>query len=268
MSIISLLTDFGQKDPYVAQMKAVILSINSETRLVDITHQVTKFSIPMGAYCLACAAPFFPSKTVHVAVVDPGVGTKRRSIVVETKGNLYVGPDNGVLMLAAQKEKITHVYSIENSDYMQSKVSNTFHGRDIFAPVAAHLTIGVKPCEFGPEIHDYVVPTFVKPQTKKAEIVGEVLHIDDFGNIISNISAQQLNDVKITTGCTVNVKIGEYVLDLPVCLAYGDVNQNDSLVLVGSNAFVEVAVNQANAAKIFDATVGDRFCLSALTSLD
>ncbi|MEJ2243746.1 MAG: SAM-dependent chlorinase/fluorinase [Candidatus Bathyarchaeota archaeon] len=264
MSIISLLTDFGLKDPYVAQMKAAILSINPNICLVDISHQVTKFSIPMGAYCLACAAPYFPSKTIHVVVVDPGVGTKRRPIIVETKLNFYVGPDNGVLMLAAQKEKITHVYSIKNPDYLLSKVSNTFHGRDIFAPTAAHLTKGVKACEFGPEIHDYILPNFAKPQTTNSKIVGEVLHIDNFGNLISNISVQHLEEAKILTGTTIHADVGGHSLDLPFCLAYGEVYLGDSLVLVGSSGFVELAVNRGSAAKLFGATVGDMFCLYAM----
>ncbi len=264
MPIISLLTDFGQKDPYIAQMKATILSINPDARLVDITHQVTKFKVIMGAYCLACAAPYFPSKTVHVVVVDPGVGTKRRSIVVETKYSLYVGPDNGILMLAAQKEKITHVYTIQNPKYMLSEISNTFHGRDIFAPVAAHLTRGVKPCELGPEIHDFIIPKFVQPQTKIGQIVGQVLHIDDFGNVISNISVQQLKDAKITSTGNVHLNIGENSFVLPVCFAYGEVGFGDSLVLVGSSGFVEAAVNQGSAAKVFGVTVGDVFCLSTM----
>jgi len=243
-------------------MKAAILSINPNICLVDISHQVTKFSKPMGAYCLACAAPYFPSKTVHVSVVDPEVGTKRPSIIVETKRSQYVGPDNGVLMLAAQKETITHVYRIQNRDYMLSEVSNTFHGRDIFAPAAAHLTMGVKPCEFGPEIHDYIVPKFAKPQTKKGTIIGEVLHIDDFGNIISNICAQQLEEANIHSGSIISAEVGAKTLDLPVCFAYGDINLKDCLVLVGGNGFVEVAVNQGSASKFFDVTVGDRFCLS------
>ncbi len=245
-------------------MKATILSINPHVRFVDITHQVKKFCILMGAYCLACAAPFFPSKTVHVAVVDPGVGTKRPPIIVETKRNQYVGPDNGILMLAAQKESITHVYRIQNRDYMLSEVSNTFHGRDIFAPAAAHLTIGVKPCEFGPEVHAYVVPKFAKPQTKNGAVIGHVLHIDDFGNIISNICAQQLTEANINSGSVVHAEVGVKTLDLPFCLAYGDVNLKDCLVLVGGSEFVEVAVNQGNAAKLFDVRVGDTFFLSVI----
>ncbi|PVX23581.1 MAG: hypothetical protein CW691_10170, partial [Candidatus Bathyarchaeum sp.] len=200
MSIISLLSDFGNRDPYVAEMKAVILSINPETRIVDITHEIEKFSIRMGAYVLASASPYFPKKTVHVAVVDPGVGTKRRPIIVETCRSFYVGPDNGLLMLAAQKEGIKSVYVICNPKYLLSIVSNTFHGRDIFAPSAAYLAKGIKPSDFGPAIQDYVFPEFVKPCTKNGQLVGEVLHIDDFGNIISNISAQDLDHYNLCAG--------------------------------------------------------------------
>ena len=139
MSIISLLSDFGLKDAYVAEMKAIIITINPLVRLIDITHQIEKFSIRRAAYILASVTPYFPEKTIHLAVVDPGVGTKRRPIIVETKRGLYVGPDNGLLMLAAYKEDIINVYLIDNPKYMLSKVSKTFHGRDIFAPAAAYL---------------------------------------------------------------------------------------------------------------------------------
>ncbi|WNZ28609.1 MAG: S-adenosyl-l-methionine hydroxide adenosyltransferase family protein [Candidatus Bathyarchaeota archaeon] len=265
MSIISLLTDFGQKDPYVAEMKAVILSINPQVRFVDITHQVTKFSIAHGAYCLASAALYFPSKTVHLAVVDPGVGTKRRPIIVETLRSFFVGPDNGLLILAAQKETITHVYCIENTNYMLPVVSQTFHGRDVFAPIAAHLTKGVTPREFGPEIHDYFVPKFTNPITEPRKIMGEVLHIDDFGNIISNISIQHLEKAGITVGKRVSLVVGSQRLMAPFCSVYGEVDLGHCLVLVGDNGFVEVAVNQGDASKVFGARVGDRFCLSVVT---
>ena len=200
MSIISLLSDFGQKDPYVAEMKAVILSINPQARIVDITHEVEKFNIRMGAFILASATPYFPPNTVHVAVVDPGVGTERRSIIVETKRGFYVGPDNGLLMLAAHKEGIVKVYHIDNPKYMLSRVSRTFHGRDIFAPAAAHLAAGTNPFEFGPAIEDYVFPEFVKSQAKRGEVVGEVLHIDGFGNIVSNISVEDLESAGFREG--------------------------------------------------------------------
>ncbi|MEJ2272273.1 MAG: SAM-dependent chlorinase/fluorinase [Candidatus Bathyarchaeota archaeon] len=143
MAVISLLSDFGMKDSYVAQMKAIILSINPEVRIIDITHEIEKFNIRNGAFVLASAVNSFPPKSIHVAVVDPGVGTKRRPIIIKTKKSLFVGPDNGLLILAANQESIVKIYSIENSQYTLSNISKTFHGRDIFAPAAAYLSTGI-----------------------------------------------------------------------------------------------------------------------------
>jgi S-adenosylmethionine hydrolase len=266
MSVISLLSDFGQKDPYVAEMKAVILSINPHARIIDITHEIEKFSIRMGAYVLASAAPFFPPNTVHVAVVDPGVGTKRRPIIAETNCGMYVGPDNGLLMLAAQKEKINNVFSIDNSLYMLSEVSKTFHGRDIFAPAAAHLATGIKPSEFGLVIHDYVFPEFAKPHMNRGELAGEVLHIDSFGNIISNISAEDLERVGFHEGDSLIVAVGSKTFNILFCSVYGEVPVGAPLALIGSRDFFEVAVNQENASAIFEAKVGDTFCVSKVSS--
>jgi len=266
MSIISLLSDFGHKDPYVAEMKAVILSIDPQARIVDITHEIEKFNIRMGAYVLASAAPYFPPNTIHVAVVDPGVGTKRRPIIAETNRGLYVGPDNGLLMLAAHKEHIINVYQIDNPKYMLSKVSKTFHGRDIFAPAAAHLTGEIKPSDFGPAIHDYILPEFAKPHPRNGELLGEVLHIDDFGNIVSNISAEDLEKMEFHEGNSLIVKLGSKTLTLRFCSAYGEVPSGTPLALIGSSNFLEVAVNQESASRIFKAKVGDTFHVSGAVS--
>ena len=266
MSIISLLSDFGNKDPYVAEMKAVILSINPQARIVDITHEIKKFNIRMGAYVLASAAPYFPPNTVHVAVVDPGVGTKRRPIIAETSRSLYVGPDNGLLMLAAHKEGISKVYRIDNPKYILSKVSKTFHGRDIFAPAAAHLAKGIKPSDFGPAIQDYVFPEFAKPQAKKGALVSEVLHIDDFGNIISNISAEELKRNGFCEGASLLVKLGSKRLTLKLLSAYGKVPVGAPLALIGSSNFLEVALNQGSASEFYKPKVGDPFHVSRKTS--
>jgi hypothetical protein len=259
MSIISLLSDFGGKDPYVAEMKAVILSINPQARIIDITHQIEKFDIRMGAYVLASAAPYFPPDTVHVAVVDPGVGTKRRSIIVETRRSLYVGPDNGLLMLAAYKEHITNVYTIDNPKYMLSDVSKTFHGRDIFAPAAAHLARGIRPSDFGPAIKEYMIPEFTKPHIKDGELQGEVLHIDDFGNIISNITLDELEKVGFPKGDSLIVRLGKKTVTIKFCSAYGEVPASTPLALIGSSNFLEVAVNQRSASEIFKTKVGEVF---------
>ena len=159
--MITLTSDFGLKDPYVAEMKGVILTINPNATIIDITHDVEKFNIRMGAFMLASAAPYFPKGTVHLAVVDPGVGTERRAILVQTKQGFFVGPDNGVLMLAAKNQGIEHTYELTNPKFMLPKVSSTFHGRDIFAPAAAYIGYRCrKASEFGPEIADVVIPEF------------------------------------------------------------------------------------------------------------
>jgi len=239
MSIISLLSDFGNKDPYVAEMKAVILSINPQVRIIDIT--------------------------IHVAVVDPGVGTKRRPIIAETSRSLYVGPDNGLLMLAAHKEHILNVYTIDNPEYMLSHVSKTFHGRDIFAPAAAHLR-GNKPSDFGSAIHDYVFPEFAKPHARNGELQGEILHIDDFGNIISNITLENLKKIGLREGNSILVRLGNKTLTIQFCSAYGEVPAGTPLALIGSSNFLEVAVNQRSASAIFKAKVGEAFHVSVAVS--
>ena len=266
VSIITLLSDFGLKDPYVAEMKAVILSIHPQARIVDITHEVEKFNIRMGAFVLASATQYFPPSTIHVAVVDPGVGTKRRPIIVETKRSYYVGPDNGLLMLAAQKEGVGHVYHVNNPQYMLPRVSRTFHGRDIFAPVAAHLARGRSPSEFGPEIQDYALPEFAKPHVGEGELLGEVLHIDGFDNIVSNISAEDLEKMGICEGCSLRVKLDGKTLTLKLCSAYGEVPAKTPLAIIGSSDFLEVSVNQGSASRTFKAKIGDPLRVSLASS--
>lgn len=262
LSIITLLSDFGLKDPYVAEMKAVILSLCPRACLVDISHKIEKFNIRMGAFVLASAAPYFPEGTIHVAVVDPGVGTKRRALLVEARDAFFVGPDNGLLMLAAEKIGIRRVYEITNRRFMLSRVSYTFHGRDVFAPVAAHLANGCKPSDFGSEIHDYIVPKFVKPRLTKNALVGEVLHLDDFGNIVTNISRAEFEKTGIQEGTMVGFRLRDKAIKLKFCSAYGEVPVGKSLALIGSHDFFEIAVNQGDASKRFKVKVGDAVVIS------
>jgi len=257
MPIITLLSDFGLKDPYVAELKAVILSIHPEARVVDVSHEIEKFNVRMGAFVLASAAPYFPEGTVHVAVVDPGVGTKRRPIVVETKRAFYVGPDNGLLMLAAEREGIRHVHVPSNSRFMLPRVSKTFHGRDIFAPAAAHLARGCKPSDFGSEIRDWVVPRFAKPRLTKGTLVGEVLHIDDFGNLVTNISRAEFEKTGIREGAVFRFRLRDRATKLKFCSTYGEVPVGKSLALIGSHDFLEISTNQGSAFKKFGARAGD-----------
>jgi S-adenosylmethionine hydrolase len=266
--IITLLSDFGLKDPYVAEMKAVILKICPQANIVDISHEIKKFSIRMGAFTLAAASPYFPKGTIHVAVVDPGVGTKRRALLVETKDAFFIGPDNGLLMLAAQKQGIRHVYDITNKRFMLPHVSRTFHGRDIFAPAAAHLAKDCNPSGFGSTINDYVIPTFAKPRLKNGEMSGEVLQIDDFGNIITNISKQDLKKAGVTEGSKLNIKLGEETVSLKFYSAYGEAPTKTPLALIGSHDFLEIAVNQGNASKRFKTKIGEPVIVLFFKSLE
>jgi S-adenosylmethionine hydrolase len=257
--IITLTTDFGLKDPYVAEMKAVILAIKPNVTIIDITHNIEKFNIRMAAYGLACAAQYFPKGTIHVAVVDPGVGTKRRPIIIQTKNGYYIGPDNGVLILAARNHGIEHIYEISNRKFMLPRVSSTFHGRDIFAPASAHLANGVPPSEFGPEIREIEVPEFSKIVKKKDLIVGEVIHIDDFGNIITNFGEKEVESLGLKD--MINVKLKEAELKLKLCKAYAEVEFQEPLAIIGSHGFLEISVNQGNAARQFNVRVGDKVTL-------
>jgi len=252
LQMITLTSDFGLRDSYVAQMKGTILSINPKATIVDITHEVEKFNIRMGAFMLSSAAPFFPKYTVHLAVIDPGVGTERRAIVIQTKQTFFVGPDNGVLMLAAKNQGIEHIYQLANSNFRLPKVFNTFHGRDIFAPVAAYLDSGIVPSEFGLEITEVVEPQFVSVNSKYDLLTGEILHIDSFGNLITNITLQEASFAN-----TVNVKLLNQKLTLPFCKTYGQAQPGQAIALVGSHGFLEIAVNQGNASDKFRIKPGD-----------
>jgi len=256
--VITLLTDFGNKDPYVAEMKAVILTICPEATIVDISHEVEKFNIRMGAFFLASSANFFPKGTIHVGVVDPGVGTKRRAIVVETDKDLFVGPDNGLLMLAAERQGLKNIYSIQNTDYMLPKISYTFHGRDIFSPVAAHLALGVPASAVGPKIEDYVLPDFAKPSVDGEVIVGEVLHVDGFGNVITNFSEDFLRGFGLNEGDLIDVSVNERSFRLRLCKAYGEVEKGELLAIFDSYGFLEFSVNLGNASNSLGAKIGDK----------
>ncbi len=251
--MITLTSDFGLKDPYVAEMKGVILTINSNAIIIDITHDIEKFNIGMAAFTLASAASYFPNGTVHLAVVDPGVGTERRAIIVQTKHGFLVGPDNGILMLVAQSQGIEHIYELLNSNLMLPKTSNTFHGRDIFAPAAAYIDKGTKLTEFGREIKDPVLPSFPSIKRSNNVLIGEVLHIDGFGNIITNIKEKDIIGSQI-----INLELNEVSLKLKFCKSYAEAERREPIVLVGSLDFLEIAINQGNAAKKFGAKVGDK----------
>jgi S-adenosyl-L-methionine hydrolase (adenosine-forming) len=257
--IVTFTSDFGLKDPYVAEMKAAVLGICPSAVLVDVTHGVEKFNVRAGAFMLASAAPYFPHGTVHVAVVDPSVGSQRRPIIIETANAFFVGPDNGLLLLAAEAQGITRFFEITSRRLALSHVSNTFHGRDIFAPAAAHLLNGTNLEEFGPQITDVVKPQFSTVIRSHEALIGEVLHVDDFGNIVTNINWKELANFRESI---VQVEFSNHVALMKVSNSYASVKLHDPLLVVGSHNFAEVALNQGNAAAKFQVKTGDKITLT------
>jgi S-adenosylmethionine hydrolase len=190
--LIALTTDFGYEDPFVGIIKGVILGINRDARIVDVTHGVAPQDIRGGALALNYAAPYFPPGTIHVAVIDPGVGTERRPILIECEDAFFIGPDNGVLSLAAERVKARRVVELANERYRLQPVSATFHARDIFAPAAAHLSLGTPAEDFGGALKDYTRLTWPTAVKNEGEVRGEIIYIDHFGNLVTNLTARDL----------------------------------------------------------------------------
>ena len=254
--IVTFTTDFGLSDPFVGMMHGVVFNIHPETTVVDISHAVPSFDVLDGAWTIAQAYRFFPPLTVHVVVIDPGVGSARRPIIVETDDYVFVAPDNGVLSLVEAKEPKFSVRHIAAERYFLQPVSQTFHGRDIFAPVAGWLSKGVAPLEFGPEISDYV-----RLQLPAVEHIGdnslrgEVLKVDKFGNLITNISAQDAPALFGLSAPAFSLLIaGQTVTRL--CGSYAEGGEDQFFAITGSSGYLEVAARQASAAEKLAAGVG------------
>lgn len=251
-SIITLTTDFGLSDHFVGVMKGVILGIYPTARIVDITHEVHAFEIAEGAFTIAEASRWFPPGTVHVVVVDPGVGTARRPIVAQAAGQLFVAPDNGVLsMVFARGKHIVRAITAEK--YFRKPVSGTFHGRDVFAPVAAHLAKGLAPARCGKPIHDYLRLDFHIPvRTGKRQWTGSVLKIDRFGNLVTNFHIEEFPNL---VARPFDFAIGARRLRLLVA-TFGEAPAGEPVLVVGSAGYVEVIVNQGSAARLLGVAAG------------
>ena len=255
MSVITLLTDFGHRDAFVGTMKGVILGISPEARIVDLSHGITPQRIEEGAFVLRTAYACFPEGTVHVAVVDPGVGGARRALIVEAAGYRFVGPDNGIFAHVFAKESDLRVVSVTEPRYMRPEISNTFHGRDIFAPVAAHLAVGAPVSDFGPEIDDYITGTVTEPVVHGGGITGRVLHIDRYGNIITDIGEPLFLDT--TREKRYRIRLADLALDR-VSVSYDGAAAGASLAILDSAGLLEIAVNGGSAAEMLGVSTGDR----------
>ena len=256
--IITLLTDFGTKDSYVASIQGVSLSINPHCLVVDITHQVSPHDIQEGAFILANAYSYFPKGTIHLSVVDPGVGGARKPILLVTQNYFFIGPDNGLFTLVAQRERVTQVVVLTEQRYFLSKVSKTFHGRDLFAPVAAHLSLGIKPVAFGHEMNTIIKIGFQKPMLKEGKLLGEILHIDTFGNLVSNIDKEKL--FRFTKGQPLVIRAGGKTIS-GLKEGYWEGKKGETIALVGSSGFLEISVREGNARKMLKLKRGDQIAI-------
>ena len=244
--IVTLTTDFGLSDHYVGTMKGVILGICPRARIVDISHDVKPFAVAEGAYLIAQAYSYFPPKTVHVVVVDPGVGTVRRPILMEAAVQYFVAPDNGVLGMICSREQ-HKVRLISNGRLFRNPVSATFHGRDIFAPVAAHMAAGVSASRVGKLVGDAVRLEFQNPQrTGEGKWLGRILHIDRFGNIVTNFEAANFPEIERREFA---FKIGRRRI-AALARNYAEHAPGEPFAIAGSSGYMEISVGQASAAEI------------------
>ncbi|MDR4509663.1 MAG: SAM-dependent chlorinase/fluorinase [Candidatus Brocadiaceae bacterium] len=258
--VIALLTDFGAQDAYVGIMKGVIAAINPQSSIIDICHSIPPQDIFQGAYLLYTAYKYFPKDTIHVAVVDPGVGSERDIVCVHTKDYLFLAPDNGILGFILPHERPQTIVRITNKKYFLPSPSTTFHGRDIFAPVAAHLSLGVKLQQLGIETDHLNTLCLPMPRKKrKGGIEGEVIAIDRFGNLITNITKDYLKGLKCPQR-NIGILIGKRKIT-GLGKSYAEANIGMPLALFGSSGFLEVSINQGNAGKYFKVEKGAKVAI-------
>lgn len=255
--IVAFITDWGSRDWYVGAVRGVVLSIFPEATMVDISHEVPPFELLEGAATLWFASREFPSGTVFVCVVDPGVGTERRPIVVHTLDNkFFIGPDNGLFTYVMGEYGVKAVYHITNPDFMRHPVSYTFHGRDIFSPAAAYLASGRKVHEVGPVITDYITFDFSAARVEDNKIIGEIMNIDQYGNLRTNISHSMSYQQGLEFGTKIKVTIEGVSVEMPVVHTYGDVPMGDFLAYNTSTDLLAFAINYGNAKDHFNAEIG------------
>lgn len=249
--VITLTTDFGAKDAFVGVMKGVILSINPQATIVDITHGIPQGDVDAAAFALDQAYSFFPSHAIHVVVVDPGVGTARRILLVRANNFFFIAPDNAVLKYIFSRFPQAAVWSVTNREYFLPNTSQTFHGRDIFAPVAAHLSLGVSETNVGPRVQDYLMDDIVLPHKLQKKITGEIVYIDHFGNCISNISKYDFQPEQIS-----EINIKEFQFEA-LSQSYAEHDVGEPLAIIGSHDHLEIAVRDRNAAQILNIKKGE-----------
>ena len=259
-SIITLLTDFGTQDGFAGTMKGVILGINPDVTIIDVSHEIPKWNVKAAAFVLHSAYSYFPHGTIHVIVVDPGVGSEREILAVQTKDYRFLAPDNGVLSLVMDKETDCQVYRVRSREKFLRKISATFHGRDIFAPVAAHLSKNVPLSEVGEHYANAKRGLIPKPNVRNDRIEGEIVYQDNFGNLISNISAQDLENAALGKDAVIAIR-GKTIRALGQ--TYASVSEGRLLALISSAGFLEIACNKGSAAGALHAGAGEKIIVSS-----
>ena len=245
--VITLMSDFGLSDHFVGVMKGVILNINPQVEIVDITHAVPSQDVHGAAFLVDSTCRYFPGGTIHVVVVDPGVGSQRRAIICQTDTAYFVCPDNGILSYVLGNDTAHRVIALGNTDYWLSEVSNTFHGRDIFAPVAAHLSRGISLSKFGHVANNVVRLPIPMPQVTQTEIIGIIIWIDRFGNLITNLTSDMLESCGMDNGFVIRAGMAELS---KLNSAYAESEEGACLAIIGSSGYLEISVNQGSAARI------------------
>ena len=263
MSIITLLTDFGSQDYFVGAMKGAILSVNPAAQIVDITHEIPPQDIEVAAFNLLAVYQDFPAGTIHVAVVDPGVGSTRKPILIECGEQFFVGPDNGIFSWICEREGGGRATHLTNEAFFRHPMSTTFHGRDIFAPVAAALSNGVATTEFGEKLREYVSLDPLLPAAA-GRIEGRVIHIDRFGNCITNLTPVHFSEAAAASGAKLVIN-GRELRSFRQTFSEGAAEGDDLFCLLGSAGFVEIAARNSSAAKVLNAERGHR--VTAVTKL-
>ncbi len=251
MNIITLTTDFGDQDGYAGVMKGVILGICPQATVVDITHQIDPQDLVQAAFAIRSSYPYFPDGTVHVVVVDPGVGTGRAVVAFELAGHIFLGPDNGVFDLVRHEEEIRWLVAVDNPDLFRHPVSDTFHGRDIFAPVAAHILNGLSPDQLGSPMApaDMVKLAYSPPHiSEKGAIAGQIIDVDRFGNLITDIDSDQIKSLPSgQSNQSILVTLGNQRIE-GLATTYQDRRSKNLVAYIGSRRLLEIARNQGNAA--------------------
>ncbi|MGH7232708.1 MAG: SAM hydrolase/SAM-dependent halogenase family protein [Nitrospiraceae bacterium] len=262
ISVVTLLTDFGDRDPFVASMKGVILGINPQARIVDLSHQIAPQQIEDAAYVLKSAYRYFPDGSIHVVVVDPGVGSSRRPLLVTTSRYFFLAPDNGLLTDLYQEELSVEVRQLENRQYRLDSEGSTFEGRDVFAPAAAWLTRGQAPGSFGRLVRDVVRLPRQEPGWQKQTFVGRIAYVDRFGNLISNMTPLHLKEVQgVSKRSHITIRLAGITIEgLTAC--YADGHPGAPHALINSNGELEIFVKEGSAADVIKAGRGERIELS------